>query len=310
MSGARAASARWRPSSSPIRAVEEAPRAGSSRTTPDVQALAALDPRDDPDDRVLEGAHRGSRHARPPPTNAARRVEPPDRRYATYAARCPAGIAGAGRPAASQVGDASPRAPRAAPRVDERRQARVGRRDRARERQQDVIASPLERAAGMRVRVAPGVVDVQRGAVVDQPRPAVPDEQVRVPRRAVGVRRRARRARRRRPRQSGSGRAIGRRAEGHRAGQEVEPEVEPGALLEQVAGLLVGLGVAEGRIDLDDDELRHRQPDRPRRARRRATPRRAPAVPAPAPRNLTTYRPSSSASTSPGSEPPSRSGVT
>src|SRR6185503_6577064 len=34
------------------------------------------------------------------------------------------------------------------------------------------------------------------------------------------------------------------------------------------------------------------------------------AVPCPAPRNLTTYMPSSSASTSAGSEPPSRSGVT
>ena len=34
------------------------------------------------------------------------------------------------------------------------------------------------------------------------------------------------------------------------------------------------------------------------------------AVPCPAPVNLTTYMPSSSASTSPGSEPPSRSGVT
>ena len=33
-------------------------------------------------------------------------------------------------------------------------------------------------------------------------------------------------------------------------------------------------------------------------------------TPWPAPRNLTTYRPSSSASTSPGSDPPSRSGVT
>ncbi len=32
--------------------------------------------------------------------------------------------------------------------------------------------------------------------------------------------------------------------------------------------------------------------------------------PCPAPRNLSTYRPSSSASTSPGIEPPSRSGVT
>ena len=46
-------------------------------------------------------------------------------------------------------------------------------------------------------------MDVQRGAVVDQPRPAVPHEQVRVLRRSGRGWSRGRRARRRRPRTSG-----------------------------------------------------------------------------------------------------------
>ena len=59
--------------------------------------------------------------------------------------------------------------------------------DRPGERQQHVVADALERPLGVLVGVAPGVVDVQRGPVVDQPDPAVPDEQVRVGRGAVGV---------------------------------------------------------------------------------------------------------------------------
>ena len=55
--------------------------------------------------------------------------------------------------------------------------------------QQDVRGDPLERPSGVLVGVTPGVVDVERGAVVDQPRPAVPDEQVRVLGGSVRVRR-------------------------------------------------------------------------------------------------------------------------
>ena len=71
----------------------------------------------------------------------------------------------------------------------ERREPLVGCGDGRGERQQDVVGEPLRvRSAGVPVRVAPGEVDRQRRAMIDQPRPAAPGEEVRVPRRAVRVR--------------------------------------------------------------------------------------------------------------------------
>ena len=107
---------------------------------------------------------------------------------------------------------------------------------------------------------------------------------------------------------AGSTSGRGGRVERQGAGQEVEPEVAPGAGPDEVVDLLVGLGVAQARVDLDRDEVRARaaracRPMAP--ATHSATSARGPW---PAPRNLTTYSPSSSASTRPGSEPPSRSG--
>jgi len=93
------------------------------------------------------------------------------------------------------------------------------------------------------------------------------------------------------------------------APQEVHPEVEPAALVHQVVDFLVGLGVAELRVDLDRDEVRDRQPDGPRQLPASHSGHERPG-PCPAPRNLTRNRPSSSASTRPGNDPPSRSGVT
>ena len=60
---------------------------------------------------------------------------------------------------------------------------------------------------------------------------------------------------------STSGDAPG--VEGQGAGQEVEPEVEAAAALDEVLQLLVGFGVAEAAVDVDRDELGHRQPERP-----------------------------------------------
>ena len=99
-------------------------------------------------------------------------------------------------------------------------------------------------------------------------------------------------------------------AYGERAGQEVDAEVEARAGADQVLDLGVRLGARQLRIEL----ARAPAPAPAARARGPARrPRSRPTSafgPCPAPRNLTTYRPSSSASTSPGSEPPSRSGVT
>ncbi len=52
------------------------------------------------------------------------------------------------------------------------------------------------------------------------------------------------------------------RVERQRAGQEVHPEVQPAARADQVVDLLVGLGVAERRVELDADEVGHGQADR------------------------------------------------
>src|SRR5262245_6158462 len=61
-------------------------------------------------------------------------------------------------------------------------------RDRAGIRQQDVVAHLDERTARMCGWVAPGVMEVERGAVVDQPQPPAPYEQVWVAGCAIHVR--------------------------------------------------------------------------------------------------------------------------
>ena len=154
-----------------------------------------------------------------------------------------------------------------------------------------------------------GVVEVQRGAVVDQPEAVVPPEEVRVLRRAIDVRHE-----RVEPDDVGGevgiGGGAGGRAERQRARQEVDAEVEPVAREQQVLDLGVGLGAADRGVELDQRRAPAPEARAPARALPRRSRRRAPSAPWPAPRNLRTYSPSSSASTSAGSDPPSRSGVT
>src|SRR4051812_4165945 len=69
--------------------------------------------------------------------------------------------------------------------VEPGRKARVGLRDRAGEGEQDVVADRREAVGRAGDRIARGVVDVERGAVVDQPQSVVPAQQVRVARGAV-----------------------------------------------------------------------------------------------------------------------------
>ena len=141
----------------------------------------------------------------------------------------------------------------------------VGGQDRLRVGQEHVVADPLERPPGMLVRIPPGVVDVQRRAVVDEPGPAMPHQQVRVLRGAIRVgdqRVQPHDVRRERRIDDRAGRRRG-RVEGQRAGQEVHAQVAPRARANEVVDLLVGLCVAEGRIDLDRDDVGDRQTDRP-----------------------------------------------
>src|SRR5258705_6699446 len=121
---------------------------------------------------------------------------------------------------------------------DEAGEARVRRLDGARERQQHVLGGPLERPPGVLCWIAPRVMDVERGAVVDEPRPAVPDEHVGIFRRAVRVGDKGVEP----DDVSGPVRIrhdVRGRVERQRAGQEVEPDVLPDARDDQVLDLIV-----------------------------------------------------------------------
>ena len=133
-----------------------------------------------------------------------------------------------------------------------------------------MVGDPREGPPGVRRRVRPGVLDVERRAVVDEPQAAVPDQQVDVLGRPVDVRDEG-------VEPDDVGREVGIRAiagrcarrgrrtrlEGQRARQEVEAQVQARAPIQQLLDLLVRLGPAEGRIELDEDDLGDRQPERP-----------------------------------------------
>jgi hypothetical protein len=56
---------------------------------------------------------------------------------------------------------------------------------------------------------------------------------------------------------------VGSRVEHQRAGQEIETEIKPAAAMDEILQLLVGLGITQPRIDIDEHELRNGQPDGP-----------------------------------------------
>jgi hypothetical protein len=125
-----------------------------------------------------------------------------------------------------------------------------------------VLGESGERSPRVGRRIPPGVVDVERRAVVDQPRRPVPDEDVRVLRRAVRVCHQpvepddvgCQLGRRERP---------DRRVEGERPGQEVERDVRPGGARDQLLDLRIRLGAGEGGVQLDQHDLRDRQAQQP-----------------------------------------------
>jgi len=61
--------------------------------------------------------------------------------------------------------------------------------------------------------------------------------------------------------EAGIHRRIGRQREGQRAGQEVDAQVRPGAGLDQVLNLRIGLGMAELGCDVDHDDVGDRKSD-------------------------------------------------
>ena len=103
---------------------------------------------------------------------------------------------------------------------------------------------------------------IQSRAVVDQPRAAVPGQQVRVARGPVQVHHE-----RVEPDDVRTEDGIelgGARAEADCAGQEVDAEVETGARHQQILNFGIGFGNTDLRVELDQHELRHRQPERAR----------------------------------------------
>ena len=107
------------------------------------------------------------------------------------------------------------------------------------------------------------MVEVERRAVVDEPEPVVPEQQVRVLGRAIDVRHE-----RVEPddvgREPGIGRGARRRAERKRGREEVDAEVRARARHEEVLDLGVRLRPSEHRVELDEREPRHEEPEGPR----------------------------------------------
>ncbi len=125
-----------------------------------------------------------------------------------------------------------------------------------------MVATLRERAHRVGDRVAPRVVDVQGRPVVDEPEPMVPDQEVRIPRRAVHVGHE-----RVEPDHVGGHVRVrhepGSRVEAERAGEEVEADVEPGAALQQLPDLGIRLSGRQRRVEVDQHDVGHQQAERP-----------------------------------------------
>ena len=106
----------------------------------------------------------------------------------------------------------------------------------------------------------PAVVEVEGRAMVDEPRVAVPDKEVRVAPRPVDVR-----GERVQPQDRRGGLGVGRSRTvvPERPRQEVDPEVEPEARGEQVLHLLVRLVLGDRRLEIDDGHPRDVEPEGP-----------------------------------------------
>jgi hypothetical protein len=119
-----------------------------------------------------------------------------------------------------------------------------------------MILDLLERAAAALQIVRPVVMKIERGAVIDQPQFAMPDEQIRIARspidiRDIGVEPDDRRG------QIPIGN-LDDRVEGDLTRQIVEREIQTGAPPDQVLDLGIGLGARQHRVEFREDDLRHR----------------------------------------------------
>src|ERR1051326_2485545 len=136
--------------------------------------------------------------------------------------------------------------------------------DLRRPRQQHVLLALRERFARALDRVGgPVVMKDQRRAVIDHPEIAMPDEEVRVLRRAIDVRHeRVEPDDGRRQPLLAAQRAVDVRIECDRSRQKVEADVQPFALLQQLLDLRIGLRARDASVELHEHDLRHRQAER------------------------------------------------
>ena len=129
-------------------------------------------------------------------------------------------------------------------------------------RKQHVILDHREAAHRHAIRVVPGMVHVERGAVIDHPEFVMPDEQVRILGRAIDVH-----DERVEPDDRGGQRSIDTaRASGlvgDRPRQVIEREVQAAAGSQQSLQLGVRLSVCKRGVEFNENDLRYRQSERP-----------------------------------------------
>ena len=128
-------------------------------------------------------------------------------------------------------------------------------------RQQHVLGDVRERRSGLIGQIPRRMVVVDGGAVVYQPKSLVPEQQVGIARRAVHVRHE-------RVEPDDVGRELWRDEvaavggiERERAGQEVHSQIEPGARVEQILYLRIGLRATERGVELHEHQLGHVEPE-------------------------------------------------
>ena len=109
------------------------------------------------------------------------------------------------------------------------------------------------------VHAGPVVMHVQRGTMVDQPRLPLPDQQVRVARRAIGIGDERIEPDQRRGKRSVHHVMRRNRIEVERPIQIAQPDVDAATRLQQVLDLRIRLALPEAIRQVDDRQLRHRQ---------------------------------------------------
>src|SRR5687767_256210 len=113
-----------------------------------------------------------------------------------------------------------------------------------------------ERAAASHAVIVPRVMEKERRAVVDQPEPAVPHQEIAVARRAIDVGNQGVEPDDLRRQAFFAGhRSVDQWIEGDRAWKVIESEIEPFAAPQKVLNFSIRLGPGHPRIDIRENDL-------------------------------------------------------